>query len=175
MKPRRSRKGARPGVVVPLVRYPDQRHHNSFRARNGLVKGGLANLRSGRVQRSLAAATAASALPLGLEIYFEHFRGSFGDKWMWTPVVLSPALSAAGVAGIRSERAARTWLPAISALYCLDGLVGIYTHIQGVRKRPGGFREPLYNIVMGPPLLAPGSLALVGGMGLLAAAARRER
>ena len=64
----------------------------------------------------------ASALPLGVEIYFEHFRGSFGDKWMWTPVALSPALSAAGVAGMRSERAARTWLPVVSALYCLDGL-----------------------------------------------------
>ena len=127
------------------------------------------------MQRSLAAATAASALPLGLEIYFEHFRGSFGDKWMWTPVLLSPALAAAGVAGIRSERAARTWLPALSALYCLDGLIGVYTHVQGVRKRPDGFSEPLYNIVMGPPLLAPGSLALVGGMGLVAALARREK
>jgi hypothetical protein len=42
------------------------------------------------MQRTLAAATAFSALPLGLEIYFEHFRGSFGDKWMWTPVWLSP-------------------------------------------------------------------------------------
>ncbi|MBS1887490.1 MAG: hypothetical protein JSU06_09915 [Actinobacteria bacterium] len=133
------------------------------------------NLRRGRVQRSLAAATAASALPLGLEIYLEHFRGSFGDKWMWTPVVLSPALSAAGLAATRSERAATTVLPAISALYCLDGLIGVYTHVQGVRKRPGGFSEPLYNIVMGPPLLAPGSLALVGGMGLVAALARRER
>ncbi|MBN9623974.1 MAG: hypothetical protein J0H06_13680 [Actinobacteria bacterium] len=135
----------------------------------------LRNLRRGRVQRSLAAATAASALPLGLEIWFEHFRGSFGDKWMWTPVVLSPALSAAGVAAMRSERAATTVLPAISALYCLDGAIGVYTHVQGVRKRPGGFSEPLYNIVMGPPLLAPGSLALVGGMGLVAAVARRER
>jgi hypothetical protein len=135
----------------------------------------LRNLRRGRVQRSLAAATAASALPLGLEIWFEHFRGSFGDKWMWTPVVLSPALAAAGAAGVRSERAATTVLPAVSALYCLDGLIGIYTHVQGVRKRPGGFSEPLYNIVMGPPLLAPGSLALVGGMGLVAAVARRER
>jgi hypothetical protein len=28
--------------------------------------------------------------------------------------------------------------------------------------------------VMGPPLLAPGSLALVGGMGLAAAIAKRE-
>ena len=135
----------------------------------------LDNLREGRIQRSLAAATAFSALPLGIEIYFEHFRGSFGDKWMWTPVALSPALTAAGLAGACSPRAARTVLPAVSALYCLDGLVGVYTHIQGVRKRPGGFAEPLYNIVMGPPLLAPGSLALVGGMGLAAAVARRER
>jgi hypothetical protein len=135
----------------------------------------LRELRRGRVQRTLAAATALSALPLGAEIYFEHFRGSFGDKWMWTPVVLSPALSAAGVAAMRSERAARTALPLVSALYCLDGLIGVYTHVQGVRKRPGGFSEPLYNIVMGPPLLAPGSLALVGGMGLAAAAAKRER
>lgn len=134
----------------------------------------LANLRRGRAQRTLAAATAASALPLGLGIYFEHFRGSFGDKWMWTPVALSPLLTAAGVAGVCSRRAATTVLPAISALYCLDGLIGIYTHIQGVRKRPGGFSEPLYNIIMGPPLLAPGSLALVGGMGVAAAFADRE-
>jgi hypothetical protein len=146
--------------------------------RKGIRKTGrtaLRNLRRGRVQRSLAAATAASALPLGLEIWFEHFRGSFGDKWMWTPVVLSPALAGAGVAGVCSRRAAETVLPAVSALYCLDGLIGVYTHVRGVRKRPGGFSEPLYNIVMGPPLLAPGSLALVGGMGLVAALARRER
>jgi len=138
------------------------------------LEGFKRNLRHGRLQRTLAGATAVSAAGLGLEIYFEHFRGSFGDKWMWTPVALSPALGAAGVAGVCSRRAATTVLPAVSALYCLDGLVGVYTHIQGVRKRPGGFGEPLYNIVMGPPLLAPGSLALVGGMGLLAALARRE-
>ena len=64
---------------------------------------------------------AASALPLGLEIYFEHYRGSFGNKWMWTPVALSPLLTAAGLAGVVSERAARTVLPAVSALYCSTG------------------------------------------------------
>jgi hypothetical protein len=135
----------------------------------------LENFRHGRMQRTLAAATAVSALPLGIEIYFEHFRGSFGDKWMWTPVALSPALTVAGVAATRSERVAKTWLPALSALYCLDGLVGVVTHVRGVARKPGGFREPLFNIVMGPPLLAPGSLALVGGMGIAAAALRRER
>jgi len=139
------------------------------------VRRALRNLRQGRMQRALSAATALSALPLGAEIYFEHFRGSFGDKWMWTPVVLTPPLAAAGFAGVRSERVARTWLPALSALYALDGAIGVITHVRGVRRRPGGFREPLFNIVMGPPLLAPGSLAMVGGMGMLAAVVRRER
>ncbi len=139
------------------------------------VKRWWRNVSQGRAQRTLAGATAFSALPLGLEIYFEHFRGSFGDKWMWTPVWLSPGLAVAGVAGVRSERAAKTWLPLLSALYCLDGLVGVVTHVRGVARKPGGFNEPMFNIVMGPPLLAPGSLALVGGMGLAAAALRRER
>ncbi|MBA3427199.1 MAG: hypothetical protein H0U07_01315, partial [Actinobacteria bacterium] len=77
------------------------------------------NVRRGRMQRTLSAATAAAALPLGAEIYFEHYRGSFGDKWMWTPIALTPPLAIAGVAGVFSERAARRWLPAVSALYVL--------------------------------------------------------
>ena len=59
-------------------------------------------------------------------------------------------MSAAGIAAVVSERAAKTVLPAVSALYFLDGLVGIVTHVQGVRKKPGGFSEPTYNLVMGP-------------------------
>ena len=139
------------------------------------VTKALRNLRSGRVQRTLSAVTAASAAPLAFEIYLEHYKGSFGDKWMWTPIALTPPLTAAGVAGIYSERVAKTWLPALSALYALDGLIGVLTHLRGVQKRPGGFREPTYNLVMGPPLLAPGSLTLVGFLGILAAIARRER
>ena len=133
------------------------------------------NIRRGRMQRTLSAATAAAVLPLGFEIYIEHYRGSFGDKWMWTPIALTPPLALAGVAGVFSERAATRWLPALSALYALDGLIGVVTHIRGVRRKPGGFKEPLYNIVMGPPLLAPGSLVMVGAIGLLAAVVERER
>jgi hypothetical protein len=133
------------------------------------------NIRAGRVQKLLAATTAMSAPALGLEVYLEHYKGSFGDKWMWTPLVLTPPLTAAGVAGLVSERAARTALPLVSALYFLDGLVGVVTHVQGVRKRPGGFRETHYNLVMGPPLLAPGSLCLVGALGIAAAVVKREK
>jgi len=138
--------------------------------------GGLIrNIRRGRVQKLLAVTTALSAPALGAEIYFEHYKGSFGDKWMWTPLVLTPPLTAAGVAGAFSEKASRTVLPAVSALYFLDGLVGILTHFQGLRKRPGGLKEAHYNLVMGPPLLAPGSLCLVGALGIAAAIVKRER
>ena len=132
------------------------------------------NLLSGRFQRTLSGLTAVSAAGLGFEIYLEHYKGSFADKWMWTPIALTPPLTAAGAAGIVSERAAKTWLPAISALYAADGVIGVITHLRGVARKPGGFSEATYNLVMGPPLLAPGSLALVGGMGLAAAIAKRE-
>jgi hypothetical protein len=135
----------------------------------------LRNVGEGRVQKLLAVTTALSAPALGFEIYFEHYKGSFGDKWMWTPLVLTPPLTLAGVAGYASERVARTALPLVSALYFLDGVAGIVTHVQGVRKRPGGFREAHYNLVMGPPLLAPGSLCLVGALGIAAAIVKRER
>lgn len=134
----------------------------------------ISNLREGRAQKLLSAATAASALPMGVEIYINHYGGSFGNKWMWTPVVLSPALSAAGVAGVVSERAARTVLPALSTVFLLDGLAGVYFHLRGIARKPGGFSEPTYNLVMGPPALAPGSLAMIGGIGLMASVMRRE-
>ena len=135
----------------------------------------LNNIRDGRVQKLLAATTAMSAPALGAEIYFEHYKGSFGDKWMWTPLLLTPPLTAAGVAGFASEKAAKTALPLVSALSFLDGAIGILTHFQGVRKRPCGFKEAHYNLVMGPPLLAPGSLCLVGALGIAAAIVKRER
>jgi hypothetical protein len=135
----------------------------------------IANIRRGRMQKLLAASTAFSVPPLAFEIYLEHYKGSFGDKWMWTPIVLTPPLTVAAVAGVFSEKVARTWLPALSALYALDGAIGVVTHLRGVQKRPGGFAEPTYNLVMGPPLLAPGSLCMVGGLGILAAFVKREK
>jgi hypothetical protein len=135
----------------------------------------LKNVREGRMQRLLSLAAAASAPPLAFEVYLEHYKGSFGDKWMWTPIVLTPPLTAAGIAGFYSERAAKRWLPLFGALFALDGVIGIVTHVRGVQKRPGGFAEPTYNLVMGPPLLAPGSLTMVGAFGVMAALVRREK
>jgi hypothetical protein len=94
---------------------------------------------------------------------------------MWTPIWLTPPLTAAGIAAVFSERAAKTVLPAVSAVYVADGVLGTYFHLRGAARKPGGFKEATYNLVMGPPALAPGSLTMVGAIGLAAAIARRER
>lgn len=140
----------------------------------GLGRRALSNLRTGRGQQLMSAATAGAALPLGLEVFTNHYGGSFANKWMWSPVVLLPALGVAGVAGVVSERAARTWLPALATVTVANGTFGTYMHARGIARKPGGFSEPTYNVVQGPPLLAPGSLTMVGGIGLLAAVLRRE-
>ncbi len=145
------------------------------RRRSGRLGRALANIRAGRMQRTLSAATAASALPLAFEVYLEHYKGSFGDKWEWVPIALTPPVVAAGVGGFYSERVAKTALPVTSGLFALCGLAGTVLHGRGVARKPGGFREPTYNLVMGPPLLAPGSLGLIGAMGILAPIMGRER
>jgi hypothetical protein len=163
---RRRPSSARPGPVGLLAAVTGPR---------GRADRWLWNLRAGRIQKTLAMTVAASGLPLGFEMYLEHYKGSFGDVWMWSPIVTSPLVSAAGLAGVRSGAAARTVLPGVGALYALNGLIGTYTHLRGVYRKPGGFSEPTYNLVMGPPLLAPGSLILVGALAVLAAVVGRER
>lgn len=135
----------------------------------------LEDVRTGRFERTLAGLTAAGALVTAAEIYFEHDSASFGNRLMWIPVVLGPVGAVAGVAGVVSERAARTVLPIVSATIVANGLQGTYLHARGIAQKPGGWRNARYNLEMGPPLLAPLLVTMVGGMGLLAAVLRRER
>ena len=55
------------------------------------------------------------------------------------------------------------------------GLQGTYLHARGIAQKPGGWSNARYNMEMGPPLLAPLLVTMVGGMGLLAAVLRREK
>ncbi len=129
-------------------------------------------IRTGRFERTLAAMTAAGAAVTTAEIYFSHDAASFGNKMMYWPIVIVPTAIPAGLAGFVSARAARTVLPAASALIVANGLQGAYLHLRGIRQRPGGLTK--YNLESGPPAFAPLLASLVGGMGLLAALLRRE-
>lgn len=144
------------------------------RARRGSLQRWTHAVEHGRFQRQLAAATAVSALVTSFEIAVEHYRASYGDPWMWAPLAATPPVLAAGAGGVVSERVARTALPAAGAVYLAQGLLGVYLHVRGIGRRPGGWQEATYNVVMGPPLLAPGLMTVVGAMGIVAGLLRRE-
>lgn len=133
------------------------------------------NIEHGRFERSLCALTAVGALVTTAEVYFEHYKASFGNKMMWSPIVVTPPVIVAGIGGVFSERWAKTWLPLAAGVYTLNGALGEYYHARGVARKPGGWGLASYNVPMGPPIMAPELMTIVGGMGLLAALLRRER
>ena len=135
----------------------------------------IADIRHGRFERMLSGLTAIGAAVTTVEIFFEHDKASFGRRWMWAPIVVGPIGAAAGLAGWASHRMAKTVLPLASAVIVANGLQGTLLHAQGIGNKPGGWKEFRYNMEMGPPLLAPLLVTLVGGMGLLAAVLRREQ
>ena len=132
------------------------------------------HIREGRFQRSLSLITAFSSLLSGLEVTYEHYIGSYSQQIMYTPVFLSLVLVIAGVWAVFNRWAARILLPIVSFVTAIDGIVGFILHVRGIARKPGGWRIPVFNIVMGPPLLAPLLFATSGFLGIIAAFLRRE-
>src|SRR5215831_6086090 len=83
-------------------------------------------IREGRFQRSLALLTAASSILSGLEVAYEHYRGSYSRRVIYTPVVLSGVLAAAGIAAFFSRRAARWFLRIAAVVTLVDAGFGFY-------------------------------------------------
>jgi len=162
--------GRDPGVTPLAVRAT----HRDVVGVEHLVDRVLGDVSHGRFERSLSGLTAVAAAVTTAEIFIEHYRASFGNRWMWSPILVTPPVMVAGVAGIWSRRWAKTALPAAALTYTANGLLGEYFHARGVARRPGGWQLASYNVPMGPPIAAPGLMTLVGGMGVLAALLRRE-
>jgi hypothetical protein len=132
------------------------------------------HIREGRFQRSLSLITAFSSLLSGLEVTYEHYIGSYSQQIMYTPVFLSLVLVIAAIWAVFNRWAARIVLPIVSFVTAIDGIVGFIMHIRGVARKPGGWRIPVFNVVMGPPLLAPLLFATSGFLGIISAFLRRE-
>ena len=132
------------------------------------------HIREGRFQRSLALLTAATSIVSGLEVAYEHYRGSYSRRVMYTPVILSVLLAVAGVAGFFSRRAARGVLRLVSFVTLVDAFVGFYFHVRGIKRKPGGWRLPMTNMIMGPPIFAPLLFGTSAYLGLIASYLQRE-
>lgn len=141
---------------------------------SGVVSSVLEHLREGCFQRSLCLIVSLTSVASGLEVGYEHYKGSYSNPVMYTPVILSGALAGSGLLGVFNDRAARTVLRWVSVVTLADGIVGFFFHVRGVARKPGGWSLPVTNIVMGPPIFAPLLFGTSAYLGLMASYLRRE-
>ncbi len=133
------------------------------------------DIRTGRFQKHLCAVTAVWTLCSGAESWYSHYKDNFKFKVQWSPLLITPLLTAAALGSIKSKRVANTLLPVASAIAAIDGMVGTAYHVRGILRRPAGAKKPLYNILYGPPIFAPMLFAACGMLGMMAYLMRRER
>jgi hypothetical protein len=153
---RKIRKRKLPAIQTPhplgMLRgaFPDPAKHATVRAAH-------------RLNRS-SATLAASVL---FDSAIEHYRGSFHNKAMFTPL-FSSTLSLIASAHGASDRtpAGHKARHAVFAIAGATGLIGTGFHIYNVGKQPGGF--VWQNLFYSAPLGAPAAIGLSGLMGLLA-------
>src|SRR3954471_18188188 len=131
-------------------------------------------VREGRFERSLSLITAGASVVSGLEVAYEHYKGSYSRRVMYTPLILSALLGAAGLAAAFSRRNGRIVLRLVSAVTLIDCGVGFYFHVRGIQRKPGGWRLPMTNIIMGPPIFAPLLFGTSAYLGLIASYLQRE-
>ena len=134
----------------------------------------IQHIREGRFQRSLALITAFSSLLSGLEVTYEHYIGSYSQQIMYTPVFISLALVITGVGAAFNRWMARVALPIVSLITMIDGTIGFLLHVRGIHRKPGGWRIPIFNVIMGPPLFAPLLFAISGFLGMTTTFLRHE-
>lgn len=133
------------------------------------------DIRTGRFQKHLCIVTAVGSLACSGESWYSHYKDNFKLKVQWTPIIMGPSLAAAALWSLKSKRAANTVLPLAAGAAILNGVVGTFYHVRGIKRMPGGFKKPLYNTLYGPPIFAPMLFAAAGLLGMMAYLMRRER
>lgn len=113
-----------------------------------------------RLNRAVGLIATSTLLDSGIE----HYRGSFINKAMITPIVVSAASLAVSAHGSNDRSATAHAVRDPVYLACaITGLVGTGFHVYNITKRPGRFSWQ--NLFYGAPLGAPAAVALSGLLG----------
>src|SRR5436305_9433556 len=102
-----------------------------------LARPVLEHTQDGRFQRSLALITAGSSFVSGLEVAYEHYKGSYSNLIMYTPVVLSGVVSLSSFGGVFSERIARGPMRWACMITLVDGVIGFGFLFRGIMRKSG--------------------------------------
>ena len=158
-----SSRPAQPRPGGALVRTPTPAIPNRARKRGTVQAARRLNRAAGTLALSVLADSAV-----------EHYRGSFENKAMYTPLVVASLSLAASAHGLCDQRAAAHGArDTIYALAGIAGLVGVGFHLRNIGKREGGFSW--LNLFYAAPVGAPVALSLCGLLGFAAERVRGTR
>ncbi|MFM0040084.1 hypothetical protein [Paraburkholderia strydomiana] len=136
-------------------------------------------LRPSGVQTHIEAArrfnhsSALLALSVLADSAMEHYRGSFDNPVMYTPLVSATLSLLAGLHGGRDHRQEKHQLRhAIYLAAAVAGVAGTGFHLYNVTKRPGAWSWN--NLFHAAPIGAPMALLLSGALGAVAEQLRDE-
>ena len=159
-----------PGLAMPASRSHLFGKPRSTPARARLVRAATA--RDGRrkssttvtAARRLNCAAGMLALSVLADSSIEHYRGSFENKAMFTPLIVSALTLGTSVHGTADRREdAHLARDTIYLLAAATGLIGTGFHLYNVGKKTGGVSWQ--NLFYGAPLGAPMAILLSGLIG----------
>lgn len=117
--------------------------------------------------RQLNQAAGMIATSVLIDSAMEHYRGSFQNRAMWTPIAVATMSVGVSVHGVADRRdAAHGVRDGSYAVAALAGVVGTGFHLYNVTREVGGFSWQ--NLFYRAPLGAPAALTLSGIVGFLA-------
>lgn len=97
-----------------------------------------------------------------------HYRGAFNTPYMYLPFGAPVLALLAGVWHLAAPGITSTGVFQVTlALTFLTGIAGLGLHLRGLDRQMAGLRVPLFNILQGPPALAPAFVSALAGIALL--------
>jgi len=122
--------------------------------------------------RQLNLSSALLALSVLADSGIEHYRGSFQNRAMYTPLAVATLTLGASLFGVADRRPqGHDARDSIYLLAAATGFVGLAFHAYNIGKRPGGLSW--HNLFYAAPIGAPIALVLAGLLGKGAERARR--
>ncbi len=124
--------------------------------------------------RRLNRAAGMLALSVLADSGIEHYRGSFENKAMFTPLIVSALTLGTSIHGTTDRRgAAHAVRDTTYLMAAATGLIGTGFHFYNVAKKSGGFSWQ--NLFYGAPLGAPMAILLSGLIGFCSERVRETR
>lgn len=116
------------------------------------------------LDRTVLVFTAAAYLVIWIQLSLYHWAGGFKHVAMWGPVLSTPLVIGGAALGAVMRDGIWGWIAlGLLAFGVLEGLLGLYFHVEGIRSQIGGVSTR--NLLSGPPPMLPVAYAAVGVLG----------